>query len=566
MSDDQFVGVNDPTYGPIIVNESDVDEDEIFKALTAQMPEMAALTAWGRQTRGGGIFERDKYVTPVNIYDQFRVAHEAATTDDIVGGVMEMTESLAFQKVDMEALDEDEEDVWNQVAEQIDLDARIREMWGELFTYSQFYAAIWWGTKSFKIRGKTPAGVSRKRTFDNLTVPLGLSLLDPMKIIPVGSLLFNQERLAWVAEPGEADDIDATLAGRKTDPMVSQIIEGKYEPSAVERQALAQSMSGLNNGSTYMTPGTMNLYLLRQDTVFRHTLTRPQYKRFADVRMATVFELLDLKHQLRQMDRAYLIGGTNFIILVTKGSDKFPAKPAELDNLQTQVRTVARVPVIVGDHRLDIKIITPNNDKTLQPDRYNGLDARITARLFQMFMTGNFAAGAKGDDSIKLARVVGRALQSRRQMLRRALEANIVKPMFEKNPQLLADVSLRFHPKRIDLDFDPSWAQYILQLRDRGDLSRETVLDEADYDQDDEARKREKEKEKYDEIFSPVNVPVPGVVTNPSGNRGGDQPTEPTRNDPKARGTDGGGLRNKGGAAPGTGQGQPPRDPFKRSK
>jgi hypothetical protein len=221
--------------------------------------------------------------------------------------------------------------------------------------------------------------------------------------------------------------------------------------------------------------------------------------------------------------------------------------------------------VIVGDHRLDIKIVTPDNDKTLQPDRYNGLDARITARLFQMFETGNFSAGAKGDDSIKLARVVGRGLSSRRQMLRRALESNIVKPMFEKNPQLVAEVNLRFHPKRIDLDFDASWAQYILQLRDRGDLSRETVLDEADYDQHDEARKRTKEKELFDKIFEPVNVPVPGVVTNPSGNAGGGAPNKPVRNDPKAGGANRGGLRNGGGAAPGSGQGQAPRNPFKKA-
>jgi hypothetical protein len=256
---------------------------------------------------------------------------------------------------------------------------------------------------------------------------------------------------------------------------------------------------------------------------------------------------------------------TNFIILVTKGSEKYPAKPAEIENLQTQVRTVARVPVIVGDHRLDIKIVTPDNDQTLQPDRYNGLDARITARLYGMFMTGNFSAGAKGDDSIKLARVVARGLASRRNLLRRALQANIVKPMFDKNAELQSEVSLRFHPHRIDLDFDPAWSQYILQLRDRGDLSRETVLDEADFDQDDEARKRAKEKVKFDKIFEPVNVPVPGVTTGPA-NSGGGPPKTSARPDPKAAGTNRGGLRNGGGAAPGSGQGQPARNPSKKAK
>ena len=136
------------------------------------------------------------------------------------------------------------------------------------------------------------------------------------------------------------------------------------------------------------------------------------------------------------MDRAHLIGATNFIILVKKGSDQRPAQPGEVDRLQTQVRTLARVPVIVGDHRLSIEIITPKTDTTLQPERYNGLDARITARLYQMFMTGNYSAGAKGDDSIKLARVVARGLEGRRHMLRPSIERHILRPTFAANAQL----------------------------------------------------------------------------------------------------------------------------------
>lgn len=558
--DDASVVEYDPETGTsVVLNDTGIPNNDVWNAVTAQSPEIAALVRWGQNTRGGGIFDRDKYVDPPNIFDQFRVAQDAVSSDDVVSGVLETTESLAFNKVDFEAIDEDEEDVWNQVAEEIDLDARLREMWSELFTVSQFYCAMYWGKRSYKVRGKSQKGVARKRTFDDLTVPIGLTLLDPLKIMPVGSLLFNKEQLAWMADRAEADDINAVLNGEKTDPTVSQLISGKYTPSEVDRRALAPMMP-----SGYAPD---RLYLMNPDTVFRHTATRPQYKRFADVRMRSVFELLDLKHQLRQMDRAHLLGGTNFIILVTKGSEKFPAKPQEIENLQSQVRMVARVPVIVGDHRLEVKIITPNTDKTLEPDRYNGLDARVTARLFQMFMTGNFSAGAKGDDSIKLARVVARGLASRRNMLRRTIESKVIKPMFEKNPQITSDVSLRFHPKRIDLDFDPAWAQYILQLFDRGALSRETVLDEADFDQTDEARKREKEAAKFDKIFTPpAVVPVPGAITNP-GNSGGQRPNNSgTRTDPKAGGINGGGLRNGGGAAPGSGQGQPPKNPTKKAK
>lgn len=537
----------DPEFGSYVVNDTDIDTSDVVKALQNEQPEIAALMRWGAlSTRHGSLFERDAYVTPDNVYDQMKTAQRAAVHDDVVAGVIDSTEALAFGKVDFEAEDEDEEDIWNQIAADIDLDARLREMWREEFTVSQVYGAVFWGRKTYKVRGKSQRGVSRKKTFVNIQVPRGLTFLDPLKIVPVGNLMFNQERLAYIADRGENDMIDQVIFGTKTDPLISQLIDQKYVPDRGDRKLLGDLLGDRG--------GVDRLYLMNERNVFRHTATRPQYQRFADIRMTAVFELLDLKHQLRAMDRAHLLGGTNFIVLVTKGSDAIPARPEELSNLQMQVRTVARVPVIVGDHRLKVEIVTPKLDSTLQPERYNGLDARITARLYQMFMTGNFAAGAKGDDSIKLARVVARGLQARRHMLRRTIEKRIVRPTVEANDAFTGFVKLQFHPKRVDLDFDPAFANYILDLRDRGDLSRESVLDEVDFSQTDEARKRRMETEKYDKIFTPVNVPVPGVPN-----------SGPASADPKAGGRRGGGLRNGGGAAPGTGQGQPPVNPRKKS-
>jgi hypothetical protein len=98
------------------------------------------------------------------------------------------------------------------------------------------------------------------------------------------------------------------------------------------------------------------------------------------------------------------------------------------------------------------------------------------------------------------------------------------------NDQLQGWADIRFHPKRIALDFDPAVATLIQNLRDHGDISRESTLDELGFDQDDEARKRQKEKEQYDDIFTPVNVPF-------------DSPGKAGQND-------GGGNANGGGSNP----------------
>lgn len=559
----------DPEFGISILNDTDVDNSAVFRALSEQAPEVAQMVRWSYDTkpsgmaRYGGLFDRDRYVSPTNIFGQFQVAYDAAENDDVVSGIVESTEALAFNKMSIDCEDADEANLWEQISDDLDIDSRLREMWREDFIVSQFYAAVWWGQKSYKLKGKSDAGVTRKKTFDNLQVPLGISILDPMKIVPVGNLLFNQQQLAYVADQGrEMDVIQAVVNGQRgVDPMLEQLMLSHYHPDVTENTMLSQD--GIPTG---------RLFLLNPENVWRHTSTRSQYKRWASVRMKSVFELLDLKHQLRQMDRAHLLGATNFIVLVKKGNKDRPGTPAEIQALQGQVRSLARVPVIVGDDRLSIEIITPETDTTLQPEKYNGLDARITARLFQMFMTGNFAAGAKGDDSVKLAKLVARGLESRRHMIRRAVERNILNKIYERNDSLTCEPELRFHPKRIALDFDPTFAQFLLDLRDRGDLSRESILEEVDFDQLTEWQRRKYEKEKYDDIFETTipytaskGTPDPTKVVGGAAQPAGAPNKRGPAADPKAAGRRLGGNKGGGGAAPGSGQGKAPVNPAKKS-
>lgn len=581
--------------GTIVLNETEIDNRSVYEALVGPHPEIAALIKWTVTTSGdatrnrqGGIFARDRYATPSQIFEQFATAQDAAANDDVVSAVLESTESLAFGRMSFACNDEDEEDVWNQIAFDLDLDSRIREMWRELFTVSQFYAVTWWGTKSYKVRGTTDKGVKRKKVFDDVTVPLGITMLDPTKVVPVGNLMFNQEQLAYIADRTEVDMLDASvLNDPQADAVSRQIIVAKYAPPDYERRNLAKQ--GVNSEW---------LYILNPRNVWRHTATRPQYRRFAEVRMTSVFELLDLKHQLRQMDRAHLIGGTNFIVLIRKGTDQLPAKPEEVTNLQAQVKTVASVPILVGDHRLSVEIVTPKTDYTLSPDKYSTLDSRITSRLYQMFMVHGGSGSVRSDDSVKLAKVIARGMESRRLMLRRAIERSVVYPAIAANDQFTEQPSLRFHPTRIELDFDAATVQFLMDLRDRGDISRDSILNELDFDQEDEAVKRKREARDYDAIFTETNVPfsAPGaghmVPVGPGGKPNEDpgaagtgaptvaphshdpsgapvpmppQPAKPASKrraggaDPKSAGRNQGGNRNGGGAAPGSGQGQAPR-------
>jgi len=460
---------------------------------STQAPTQASLQNNARNQRSGGLLARDRYVTPEKIFEQFKVARLAAENDDIVLNSLATTEALVFNKVRVECGDDDEENIWDQILRDIRMDAHLREMWRELFIYNQYYLATILGNKTYKVEG-IGTQRARRKTFD-LLVPRALSLLDPLKVIPVGDFLFDQDNLAYISNRDEGVSIDDVIAGKNTsDQVVTSLITSRYVPSRSEAHHLEEV-----TGATNLT----DLFLLNPALVWRHTGTRASYARFADVSMKSIFELLDLKRQLRQNDRAHLIGSTNFIVLIRKGDKDRPATNAELASLNNSAQMVGRTPLLIGDHRLSVDIITPDMDDTLDPKRYNNIDSRITASLYHIFHIGGFSAGASGDDSLKLARVIARGLESRRQMIKENLEQRLLIPIFEANDALKCKPRLEFTPRNVSLDFDPNFLQTMLDLYSDGAISRETILGVVDHEQEEEFARRTIEKERYDTIMKP---------------------------------------------------------------
>lgn len=569
---DAFYGTN----GAIVVNATDVDPVDIAQAVVngpdpVDRRLMATMSSWVQGTqprRIGGMFDRDRFLSPDSIPGQIRVARRAMR-DDVIGGAADITEALALSSLSIDCEDRDQADVWNQWAADANLDARLREMWRSLFCDSQVVLASWWTRKSYTPRGTGDAGRPKRANFD-LLVPTELSLIDSLKVAPVGTLLFGREYLAYIAGREEGEAFDRILAGAtpgsppglggygggygfgRNDPgvtgipvvddIVTRLILGRYVPDRAEAMTLEEE--GID---------PTNLFLLDPRYVQRHTLTRPSYQRFADVRLASCFELLDLKSNLRQMDRAHLLGSTNFIVLIKKGTDQHPALQPEIAALRANAATLATTPVVVGDHRLSIDIVTPTMDSTLDRKRHDVLDVRLTARAFGTFV----ATGSDQDDPIKLGKVIAWSLESRRRMVRRFVELNIFEAIRRNNEKLTDRAKLEFHPASIGLSFDQAWASFLLDLRTANEISRDTILSQFGMDQDDEARRREVEAEEFDDIFK-TQVPFSAPLAAPPGQ---DPDGTPSKQDPKSGGRQGGGLRNGGGAAPGSGQGQPARNP-----
>lgn len=561
----------------VMLNGSGVYTDDVIKAVMRNDVVMGQVLQFSQRVneatvhRVGTFADRDRYIKPDTVFDQIRTAR-MALHDDIVSGAAEGTESAAFTDITISVNDAKQESVWKQIARDMRIDKFMRIAWSLLYSDSQFVAATYWHKKTYKTDGVNDKG-NRFRGPVTLEVPEAVTFFDTLKVTPVGNLQWGEQRLAYIASQEEANVIEQALGtaepvrpGVAAPVFVSTLVDESLD--VIRKLILRRYTPTVEEARELMADGVRdvrNLFEMNPDIVWRHTLTTPPFQRFARVRMTSVFELLDLKTLLHQMDRAHLIGGANFIVLVTKGTDKLPADQREIDNLRAASQHFGQTPVVVGDHRLHVEIITANVDVTLNKDRYDVLDQRIAARLYQAIMPTQSEA-----DPMKMARHVAAGLESRRKMLRLEFEDRVVDQIRRRNESFFKDrAEVVFSPATIQITFDPAWVNAMLDLGAENQMSLRTLLAQfgIDFDREMELRVREsggterliRELEaagtKVDGVLAAVDVfrgpvvaPVAGGPVAPVAKPGGGTAA-------KRGGRREGGNRNGGGAAPGTNQG-----------
>ena len=503
------------------VNASGVDinlhQDPATREIAAQL---ATWVTDNRKTNSASLFNKQAYVAPDNPFVQMAIARNATRNDDIVGGLADTLEGLIFQGVQWESSEADEADIFNQMAARLNLDALLREAYRTLYTDSQVVFASWWDTQTFRLRGRNTQKVEeggtvtvrrgpRRRKGVEVYCPTRVTILDSTKVIPVGNRIWGHDQLAWQTTKEEMAYFQAlqmeSQYGLAEDPTMLRLFLGQYVPSKVE----AAELSALGVDPAHLLE-------FNPEFVWRHTLTKPSYERFSDVRLASVFKDLDLKQQLMEADRVNLVGAANYILLVKKGSPENPAHPEELKNLRENFDVIARLPVIISDHRLNIEIITPKQDLVLQQDKYDTLDKRILARLIGAL---NVSGSQRVHDNSTSNRATARMLENRRHMLKRTLEAHIARAVVEhpRNEGLFEqEPNLAFTPRNVQLDSDAQIIQAVMAARTQKEISRKSFLEYFGFDQEIEAQRRETEAEEYDPIFGTI-VPF----SSPAANEGG---------------------------------------------
>ena len=535
-----------------LINETGL-ADDVVRAATSRLER--EISRWMDDVRGPrrpSIFDRAAYAAPDNPYAQMATARRAVQNDDVLSGVADVTEGLAFQGLKWESANPDDADIFNQLSADLNLDGVVRTWHREEYTYSQVVVAVWWGRKTYKVRGynmieeppekkidpmtgephyspviddatgkpKKPRKVKRKKTYD-IAVPTALAFLDPLRVVPLEPDIFGRDRLAWASSTAEVERWEEITGDTmEQDPVMSQFFVGRPTLSRDEQEDL-----------TELGVDPTKLLLLNPACVFRWTLTKPDYARFPDLRLRSTFALLDLKQQLMEADRVNLVGAANYILLVRKGTKDDPADQSEIDNLQENFKVVAKLPVIISDHRLEIDIITPAQDYTLDAGKYDTLDRRIMSRAIGAVTVSS--SGQRNESTLTVARGIARLMESRRHMMKRALEQYIAKAVVEhpyNDGKFEGEPNLSFIPRNVQLDSDSQVVQSVMALRTQKELSRETILEYFGFDQAVEAQRRENEDESgLDSIFG-TSVPFNSPENNgpPQGPNGGPQAPQST--------------------------------------
>lgn len=470
----------------------------------------------------GGLLARSKYRTPANVYDEIRLARDLADRDDDVRSTIGMMIAIAYSGGMQNAhRDERTLELFDGLAAFMNLDGALKRIYREYLIAGQAVTAT-----LFSRRQQVPVG--DEGDSEQLVAPL-IGTLAAEKIRPIGSDLFGNAELAYVPDGDErlGDWLQAFFepsisAARKAELRVQDPVAATMFTGPVE----------LDNEADFATV-TTRAYRLNPRMVQRVKMTGDDTPRPL---LTADFALLEAKRLLNLMDYALLQGGMNFIVVAKKGSDQLPAQPEEVKNLETVVRRATRTGVIIGDHRLSFEIITPRLDELLQREKRVLLGRKISRLLLRLPEMPEQAEGVQAD-----VEILSRVIESDRQDVRRHVERTIYQEAAQRNRLLTKGAPRIWHP-RIVLQGTQYFTDYVLKLRDRGDIPRKAAVEAAGFDWEAgvEQRKRELE-DNVDEVMAPAAVPFSSPNAGPQDNNEG----RPTGTSPD---------NGRPGASPGAGR------------
>lgn len=527
----------------VIDNRTDLPDGVIEEAVKDMFVEHASMAGIERSTfqtyaNEGSMLARRKYQTPANVIDEIKLARSLAERDDDVAAVIGEMVSIAFgDGCEQQGEDEATVAIFEQMARKkyMGLDDAFMEMYRELLISSQVNTALLFTREQIDY---TLQGTSR-RLKKSVASPL-IGVLHAENIRVIGNDTFRTGRLAYVPDNEALRTWLRTFYSPQTSPAAKAKM-GREDRVSANLFTGPVPESALKSEPTFEVRfGGADMYYLNERMVHRSTFPKGEWK-YPRPLLTRDFSLLEAKRLLNIMDYALLQGGSNFIVVAKKGTDERPASKEEVENLQQVVRVASKTGVIVGDHRLSFEVITPAMDALLNPDKRRLVGRKIVQgmlRIPEAAQEERVASSGTNPELESKARVI----TTDRSIIKRHVEDFVYPEIVGRNS--IFNVAPHIAFPKIVLQGTQFFTDYMLKLRDRGDIPRKWAVEFAGFDFNAAIEQRKREVEGgVDDILVPAEVPF-------SSNESGPQDNGPGR--PKGAGDN---------PTPGSPQIRPPGEP-----
>jgi hypothetical protein len=518
--------------GVIIDNRTDLPDAAIREAVMAHWVETAALQ-FGTPTtfqmyatgQGQNMLSRSPFRTPSNVIEEIKLARQVVDTDDDVYAVLNSAIAIAFGD-GMQNQHEDEATLalFNELCGPaatggMNLDSRLKEMYREYLIAGQINTLSLFTRTRFSF---TPSGTESAVNAQIATpVPLGIVPAEHIRVLDMD--IFGTSDLAYDPEGTLKDWLD-TYFGKATSAAVKAKM-GREQP------ILAAMFTGpveVPWNDTDMFSAGKTVYRLNPRMVHRSTMPKGASP-YPRPPLTSNFALLEAKRLLNIMDYALLQGGTNYIVVAKVGSDKLPAQQPEVDNLTDQVRAASRTGVLVGDHRVDIEIITPDLTELLNPAKRKLIGRKIAMALLRIPEQVTGDPGSAG--ATQELEFTARTITSDRRDIKRHVEGFVYEEIVKRNPSTFKKGTPKLWFPRIILSGIKDFNDAITKARDRGDIPRKYAVEALGFDYEAAVAQREREKENGDdELMTPGSVPFSGDMGAPAADGGAGRPVGSSSN------------------------------------
>lgn len=496
-----------------IDNRTEMPDNVVREAVMAHWVESAALQ-FGTPSSfqlystnpGGSMLSRSPFRVPLNIIEEIKLARQVAEQDDDISAVIGAAVNIAFGD-GMQNQHQDEETValFNKIcgpvsAGGLNMDRVLKEMYREYLIASSFTTISLFTRTRYNYF--LPGSPGRKQA--QLSTPM-MGVIPAENIRVLSNDIFGNGDLAYEpTDVGLREWLDEFFAETTSPGRKNQLAQAEPILAAIFIGKVTVPWSDTDMFSSGKTLFTLNPRMVHRTTMAKGATAYPRPLLTAN------FALLEAKRLLNIMDYALLQGGTNYIVVARQGSDNLPAQQPEIDNLIEQVRTASRTGVLVGDHRLDIEIITPKLDELLSTPKRKLLGRKLAMGLLRIPEQVTPDPGAAG--AAQELEFTARTITSDRRDIKRHVEGNVYEEAVSRNPSTFTRGGASIWFPKIILSGVKDFYSSVLQARDRGDIPRRYAVEVLGFDYEAGLAEREREKKRGDDdILTPGFVPNAGT-------------------------------------------------------